>query len=481
MSERAAESALLAEGVALSVEAVSKDPSDIHEARYRPAVSVFARLQERRGRDGDGRGVPTGPGAEDAGDEDDEDDEIGAPAVEAKTSPLAEISFEVRCGEALGIVGRPHSAVRTLTRVLSGMSAPSAGRLVVRGRIGPTVELATLLTSGETNVRAVARRLAGLAGPGRKQRGVYVREALGLAFADEPHVVRLAQPPKPYLRRAAVAAALDPFADVLVVDALPDFGDPDFPERCLERIKSRLDSGAAAVVACEDVEVIRTLCSRVVWLDGESVGGIGSLDEALAALAEPEPAPPVQKEVAPVAVAEPVPAEPVAVERRKPRRDKGPLRWFDEHAALVSVRVVDTGAEERESFGGDEDMSIRVAFELAIPALVRVVIRLIGEETLTFLEDFPLEGGTHVAELRLSTPSIAPDDYDVAGWLIFEHEDGRTKIGRAPATRVTVTFDESLLPLELEGVARAVAAPSDDELEWTIETAGPGPGEPRER
>jgi len=480
---KSAGSPALADELALSLEAVSKDLSEIHEARYRPAVSVFARLQERRGRDGDAQGVPTGAGPDESDDEDDDED-VGERAVESKTSPLSEISFEVRRGEALGIVGNPYSAVRTLTRVVCGMSAPSAGRLVVRGRIGPSVELATLLTGGETNVRAVARRLAGLAGPGRKLRSVYVRDALELAFADEPHVISMAQPPKQYLRRAAVAAALDPFADVLVVDGLPDFGDPAFPGRCLERIRSRLDGGAAAVVTCEDLEVIRALCSRVVWLEDEHVGGIGTLDDALAAWREqqlgtdePEAVAAASAEIEEVVATPVADDEPLVLARPRERRPKRPLRWFDEQAALVSVRVLDAQAEDRKSFGTDEHMSILVAFELATAALVRVVIRLIGEETLTFIEDFPLEDGTYVAQLRLSTGSVAPAEYDVAAWLIFEHETGRTKVGRAPATGVRVGFDESLLPLELEGVARAVAAPAEDELEWTIETSASATGE----
>ncbi|MGI9111677.1 MAG: hypothetical protein ACR2GT_05715 [Gaiellaceae bacterium] len=459
----------LPEDVSLSVENVSRTDTDIHEARYRPAVSIYARLRERQAADRS----PAGVSYDVEGEDDDEDDEAES-ASEILTSPIADVAFTVRRGEAVGIVGSPYSAVRTLTRALSGMTAPSSGRIVMRGRIAPSVELAVALTSREPTVRAVARGLSELAGPGRRLRGEYVRKALELAFADEPYAASLAQPPKQYLRRAAVAATLDPFAEILLIDALPGFGDPAFPERCIRRIQARLAEGAAAVVACEDLDVIRALCSRVVWLEGERVRRIGPVDEVLAELglgAKPEEA----MEAEPVASSteedeEPA-AEPVETPERTPR-SKPPLRWFDEHAALTSVQV-EHGSECGDAFGSGEEIRIRVVFDTATAATVRVVVRLLSDETRTLLNDFPLEPGSYIAQLRLPDGIEAAGDYDIAAWLIFEHETGRTKIGRVPAARIRVTHDESVLPLEPEGVARATDVSADDDGEWAIESAPP--------
>lgn len=488
----------LPEDVALSVERLSRTDTNIHEARYRPAVSVFAHLRERQAADRGPQDVVYELGAD---DEEEDDDEAAGPPV-GEISSLADVSFDVRRGEALGIVGTPYSAVRTLTRALCGMTAPSSGRIVMRGRVGPSVELAIALTSSETSVSAVARRLAGLAGPGRRLHNAYVREALELAFADEPHAASMARPPKNFLRRAAVAATLDPFAETLVIDALPEFGDPEFPERCIQRIRDRLDAGAAAVVACEDFAVIRALCSRVVWLEDERVRRIGPLDDVLAELSGRGAPAPEEEAVTTTPAQATAQAEKQAEARKqaralarkqakaqareetktqavpKPRRPKLPLRWFDAHAALLSVQVADAAAGSRDVFGLAEEIWIRVAFETVTPGTVRVVIRIISEETRTFLDDFPLEPGEHVAQLRLPAGIEAAGDYDVAAWLIFEHEDGRTKIGRAPAARVRVAEDESLLSLEREGAGRAATVATDDEVEWAIESAPPVAAEP---
>ncbi len=471
MSRKGSRAAVdLPEDVSLSVENVSRTDTDIHEARYRPAVSIYARLRERQAADRS----PASVSYDIEGEDDDEDGEAES-ASKILTSPIADVAFTVRKGEAVGVVGSPSSAVRTLMRALSGMTAPSSGRIVMRGRIAPSVELAVALTSRETTVRAVARGLSELAGPGRRLRGEYVRKALELAFADEPYAASLAQPPKQYLRRAAVAATLDPFAEILLIDALPGFGDPAFPERCIRRIQARLAEGAAAVVACEDLDVIRALCSRVVWLEGERVRRIGPVDEVLAELgvgAEAEEA--IEAEAvasSPEEDEEPA-AEPIETPERAPR-SKPPLRWFDEHAALTSVQVEHAGSERGDAFGNGEEIRIRVGFETATAATVRVVVRLLSDETRTLLNDFPLEPGSYIAQLRLPDGIEAAGDYDIAAWLIFEHETGRTKIGRVPAARIRVTHDESVLPLEPEGMARAADVSADDDGVWAIESAPP--------
>ena len=436
---------VLDEALAVSVESISKAYSAVHETRYRPAVSVFARLRERRS---------DGPIEAELIDEDDEDDEAEDLLPERRVgAALADVSFDVRRGEAVGVIGSEESASRTVARILCGMTSPTSGKILVRGRIGPSAELATSLARREATVRGVARRLAGLAGPGRRERSRFVREALGLALGDAWGEVDAARPPKQVLRRVATAAAFDPTADVLVVDELSDLGDPDFPRRCRQRLVERLSAGTGVVITSPDLPLIAELCSRVVWLEEGRVARIGPAREMIAELtaqgsgsAEPDPG--------------------AARGSRKPM-----LHSFDEHAAIHSVVLLRPDGSPLEDAGPEDWIMLRIEFETATTGTVMVVVRFVGAETVTFVERNQLAEGAYVAKLRVPPGAVPAGDYVIAAGLVLERLGTRTKVGRRRAAHIRVDGDEEGLVLAAEaGAAPASAAQSEgSEAEWSLE------------
>ena len=124
------------------------------------------------------------------------------------------------------------------------MTPPSSGRILVRGRIAPSFELAALLTRRATSAQSAAKILAVLAGPGRRHRRASIESTLALALGNDVSDARLARISKELLRRIAVAAVLDPFADVLVLDERPALRDSEFRRRWFERLEVRLAEGA---------------------------------------------------------------------------------------------------------------------------------------------------------------------------------------------------------------------------------------------
>jgi lipopolysaccharide transport system ATP-binding protein len=449
----------LDEGLALSVEQISKTYSGVHESRYRPAVSIYARLRERRGGAAGTRpsGRP-GPG-DDAEEEDDEDlDETDSDELfgEELGAALEDVTFDVRRGEAVGIIGSPESSARTVGRILCGMTAPTSGRMLVRGRVAPSVELAIALTRRETTAPAVARRLAGLAGPRRRDRGAFVRSALVLALGEHSSEVTAAQPPKEILRRVAVAAAFDPTANLLVVDMLPDYGDPDLPRRCRERLEERLAGGAAAIVTSGDLDLVSALCSRVVLLDEGRVTAFGPTERVLRGLS---------------ASAQ---TDAGAGPRPSPSR-KRRLAAFDEHAALMLVELEDGEGRPRESIRTDEEIVLRLPFETATTATVMVVVRFVGDAAHTFTETAELHEGAYAATLRLSPGTLAPGTYEIDAGLVLEHDGLRTKVGRRPAARLGVEGDDQTLALGAApgSLPSAPGVGRSGEAEWTLESVAP--------
>lgn len=444
---------LLDPGLAVSVESISKAYSGVHEARYRPVVSVFAHLRERRS----GANGTITPDVVDVVDEEDEDEDAEEllPARESGAE-LEDVSFEVRRGEAVGVSGSTDAAARTMARILCGMTSPTSGRILVRGRVAPSIELATYLAQRETSSRGVAQRLAALAGPGRRHHNEFVRAALALAFGESQADADLARPGKNVLRRVAAAAAFDPTADVLVIDALPELGDPDFPRRCRERLVERLASGAGVVVTAPDATLLADLCSRVVSIEAGRVAGIVSTDEPEESAAEPaaEPAPPTP----------PAPAAP-------PVRTKPELRTANEHVALRSFALLGLDGAPLEDARSDDWIVARTDFELAADAPVKLVVRLVGAEDLTFVEKGVLGGGAYVATLRLPPGAVPAGEYDVAVGVILERESGRIKVGHRVAARLRIDDDDSALVAAAEAgaaLARASVFEAAD-AEWSLD------------
>ena len=444
MTDQASESAaLLDEELALAVRGLSKTYGGALEALYEPAVSLFALLRERRGAAPAARGrVDNGEPEDDDEDEEDEGDEsLGAPHDES--SDLHDLSFELRRGEAIGVVGDQPTAIRTLARVLCGMTPPSSGRILVRGRIAPSFELAALLTRRETSAQSAARILAVLAGPGRRHRRAYIESTLALALGNDVSDANLARVPKELLRRIAVAAVLDPFADVLVLDERPALRDSEFRRRWFERLEVRLAEGAAAVVTSDDPELLR-LCGQMIRLEDERMQ-----HGTTPAGAEPD------------------------LERPEPVGQLPPIRGFNAQAAILAVAALDRRGSTIEVARPEDELTVSVLFETAVQAEVTVVVRFLGDSSYRFARPTtPLQAGSHVALLLLPPAALETGDYDISVGLVVSQDGEDTKLGRKSVTRIRVEADEAALALVTETGSGQPSAgrtvPGD--AEWSLET-----------
>ena len=188
---------------------------------------------------------------------------------------LKDVSFEVRKGETLGIIGRNGSGKSTLLQIICGTLVPSSGHVEINGRIAALLELGTGFNpefSGRENVYLNAS-LLGLA----KQE---IDERYGeiIEFADIGDFID--QPVKTYssgmlVRLAfAVAASVDP--EVLVVDEAIAVGDIKFQAKCFRRFETLVARGTTILFVTHSTEQIVRHCTRACLLEAGAVLLIGS-------------------------------------------------------------------------------------------------------------------------------------------------------------------------------------------------------------
>ncbi|MEM7729918.1 MAG: ABC transporter ATP-binding protein, partial [Pseudomonadota bacterium] len=180
---------------------------------------------------------------------------------------LRDVSFDVRPGETLGIVGRNGSDKSTLLQMICGTLRPSAGEVRVRGRIAALLELGAGFNaefSGRENVYLNATIL-GMSRAEIDERFDSIAAFAGLGdFIDRPV--------KTYSSgmfvRLAFAVAINSDPDVLVVDEALAVGDEAFQRKCFARIEQIQSRGATVLFVSHAPSSVLQLCSRAILLDG---------------------------------------------------------------------------------------------------------------------------------------------------------------------------------------------------------------------
>jgi len=178
---------------------------------------------------------------------------------------LEGVTFEVRRGETLGIIGRNGSGKSTLLQILCGTLHASGGEVQTRGRIAALLELGSGFNpefTGAENVRLNAAVL------GLTQQEIADRFDDIVAFADIGGF--LDQPVKTYssgmMVRLAFAVMAHVDADVLVIDEALAVGDAFFTQKCMRYLRNFMKTGTVLFVS-HDTTSIRSLCSRAIWLE----------------------------------------------------------------------------------------------------------------------------------------------------------------------------------------------------------------------
>ncbi len=180
---------------------------------------------------------------------------------------VRDVSFEVRPGEAVGVVGRNGAGKSTLLKLISRITEPTKGRIEIRGRIGSLLEVGTGFhpeLTGRENVYMNGSVL----GMTRREIDAKFDRIVEFSeigkFLDTP-VKRYSS--GMYVRLAfGVAAHLEP--EILIVDEVLAVGDANFQKRCLDRMMELVRGGRTVLFVSHNMQQIPNLCQRAILLDG---------------------------------------------------------------------------------------------------------------------------------------------------------------------------------------------------------------------
>lgn len=193
---------------------------------------------------------------------------------------LKEVSFEVRQGDTLGIIGRNGAGKSTLLKILSRITKPTKGSASIRGRVGSLLEIGTGFhneLSGRENIYLNGAIL------GMRRAEIEKRFDEIVAFSE---IERFLDTPVKhyssgmYMRLAfSIAAHLEP--EVLIVDEVLAVGDSGFQRKSLRKMREAGESGRTVIFVSHDMSAVTRLCSRAIALVNGSIAGDGPSTEVV--------------------------------------------------------------------------------------------------------------------------------------------------------------------------------------------------------
>ncbi len=179
---------------------------------------------------------------------------------------LKDVSFKVKQGETVGVIGRNGSGKSTLLQVLCGILRPTVGEIVVNGRVSALLELGAGFHpefSGRENVYMNGA----IMGLSRKEMDFRFQEIAD--FAEIGAFIE--QPVRTYSSgmfvRLAFACAVNIAPDILIVDEALAVGDAYFQQKCMQKIMEFRENGGSMLLVSHDMTSVKTLCDSAILLD----------------------------------------------------------------------------------------------------------------------------------------------------------------------------------------------------------------------
>ena len=200
---------------------------------------------------------------------------------------LEHVSFEVQRGETIGLIGRNGAGKSTLLKIISGIMKPTEGSVECRGNVVPMLELGSgfdMDLSGRENVYLNGAILG------------YTKPFLDAKFQEILDFSELGDfinlPIRNYssgmLARLAFSIAAVVKPEILIVDEILAVGDAQFQEKSKRRMMELMGGGTTVLLVSHDIEQVKELCQRVVWLEHGRVREIGEAKEVCGAYEHPE-------------------------------------------------------------------------------------------------------------------------------------------------------------------------------------------------
>ncbi len=191
---------------------------------------------------------------------------------------LRHVSFEMQKGESVALVGLNGSGKSTFLKILAGVLRQTEGKVVVNGSVAPLIELGAGFDIDLTAKENIWLNGA-ILGYSRAVMKEHYEEIVDFSGLEEFMDTPIKNFSSGMLARLAFSVMTFGTPDILIVDEVLSVGDFTFQEKCKRRIREMQEKGTAILLVSHNIEQVREVCSRAVWLEKGQVKMDGSCEE----------------------------------------------------------------------------------------------------------------------------------------------------------------------------------------------------------
>lgn len=193
---------------------------------------------------------------------------------------LDDISFEIKKGETIGLIGRNGAGKSTTLKLISGILKPTSGTIITRGNIVPMLELGAgfdLELTGRENIYLNGAIL----GYSKQYLESKFDEIVEFAEIRDFIDMSIRNYSSGMMARLAFSIASIVQPEILIVDEILAVGDVAFQEKSFNRMKELMSGGATVLFVSHNIEKIEEMCHRIIWLEKGKIVRIGDTKEVL--------------------------------------------------------------------------------------------------------------------------------------------------------------------------------------------------------
>ena len=191
---------------------------------------------------------------------------------------LRHISFKIRRGESVALIGKNGSGKSTMLKILARVMYPTSGRIAVRGTVAPLIELGAGFDM-ELTARENIYLNGAILGHDRAFMNQHMQEIIEFSELESFIDVPLKNFSSGMVARLGFAIATVISADILIIDEVLAVGDFKFQEKCKSKIAELIADGATLLFVSHSADQVKELCTKAIWLDGGQVMAYGSSEE----------------------------------------------------------------------------------------------------------------------------------------------------------------------------------------------------------
>ncbi|MFC1510459.1 ABC transporter ATP-binding protein [Candidatus Omnitrophota bacterium] len=331
-----------------------------------------------------------------------------------------DVSFEVKRGETLGLVGANGSGKTTILKMLNGIFWPDKGKITIRGQVGALIAVGAgfhPLLTGRENVYVNGAIL------GMSKQEVDRKFDSIVDFADIGDFID--SPIKHYSSgmyvRLGFAVAVHSHCNILLIDEILAVGDINFQAKCIDKIKERAAQGVAIVFISHNFDAVQMLCKNTIYLSKGKIIQYGNTDKILTAL---------RKDV----------ADGLTINVDGVRRGTMDVE-------IKKVELLDSSDSVKERFRRGESLNVKITYFAKTPV-----------QNVNFSFEVSAENGPIVYDARSGEEGFQSGQIQGEGTIIYKVESKELSAGKYrlsigcwdSAEYICYDFHEKLYPLVID-------------------------------